>query len=404
MKKRLAAFCVLTAAVSHAQDFKIKPFIMAQPWLTYTENYDVPGSPDLKEHQTDFFIRRGRFGFKGRFNPLLKFKLVMSYDKLWKTNPNPNDGAKGSVKFTGETHPKLQFLDVFLMWKALGDEFVITGGHFRPQVGRANITSGFKILSLEKGLPNFYVRNHVIGKPLKVHTFNFATGNGRATNITFGGLILKNLYSLNYNFSAAYNQNYVNSKYSSPLLTGRVAVSIGDPEMKTYKLGYTQTYLGKRKGITFAINGSYQGEGIYKNENKPFDKNYLYGGDILANYKNLDFVFEYDFLGRKWKDGTSYLDKVWQVKAGYILSLFSQKFEPAVSYEEFKPDSNGYSVYKKRKNTRYDVGVNWYIRGNRLKLSLHYAKGKLYNYTNKKTGDVGTVNVSYIGLGFQFIF
>ncbi|MDQ7056151.1 MAG: hypothetical protein Q9M89_06680 [Persephonella sp.] len=46
----------------------------------------------------------------------------------------------------------------------------------------------------------------------------------------------------------------------------------------------------------------------------------------------------------------------------------------------FDPDSNGNSIYEK-KNTWWDVGVNWYISKQRAKLILHYSSGKVENYS-----------------------
>ena len=171
--------------------------------------------------------------------------------------------------------------------------------------------------------------------------------------------------------------------------------------MKKYKLGYKQTYFGKRHGITLGLNYAHQGEGIDRkagSSGKEFDKNEMYGADILANYGPVDFVAEYDILKRDWSDGTDYTDKVWQIKAAYNFKLGNgQIVQPAVSYGVFDPDNNGNSIYKKKKNTNWDVGINWYIQKQRAKVILHYTSGKVENYRNGQDA-----KASYVGLGFQF--
>jgi hypothetical protein len=381
----------------------LEVFLMGQIWTVYGTNIEIPGATDLKDNKADIYIRRGRFGFKGHLMKNLSFKIWFAHDNLARDDLNPVDIARGAVKTSGLTYSKLEVWDAFFTWSYDKTWANISLGYFRPQIGKESITSGFNMLSFEKGLPNFYVRRHIIGKPDKGdnEVFGRASGNGRIFLINWGGLYKAKGWSLNWNFGVGDNQNYTDSENWSPLWSARVAFTFGDPEMKKYKMGYTQTYFGKRHGITVGLNYGYQGEGVdrkAKRTNKEFDKNIMYGIDILANWGPIDFAAEYDILSRDWSDGADYTDKVWLVKLGYTYKLSNGQFlQPAVSYSVFDPDGNGESIYKNKKNTWWDVGVNWYIKKQRAKLILHYSSGKVENY---KSGE--DAKSSYIGLGFQF--
>ncbi len=396
----------------------LEVFLMGQIWTVYGTNVEIPGKSDLKEGKADLYIRRGRFGFKGHLMKNLAFKVWFAHDNLGRDDLNPNDIARGAVKTSGLTYSKLEVWDAFFTWAYDKTWANISVGYFRPQIGKESITSGFNVLSFEKGLPNFYVRRHIIGKPDKGsdEKLGRASGNGRIFLVNWGGLYKSAGWSLNWNLGIGDDQNYTDSKNWSPLISARVAFSIGDPEMKKYKMGYKQTYFGKRHGVTIGLNYGYQGEGIdraarkYDNSGNltrdaQFDKNIMYGVDVLANWGAIDFAAEYDILKRTWSDGqvgsfsgADFTDKVWEVKAGYLYKLSNGQFvQPTISYSIFDPDNNGKSIYGKKKNTWFDVGINWYIKKQRAKLILHYTNGKVENYSGSDDA-----KSSYIGLGFQF--
>jgi len=187
-------------------------------------------------------------------------------------------------------------------------------------------------------------------------------------------------------------------------------------------MGYKVNYFGKRNGITFAFNYAYQGRGkdttpyplasgnwvtlgqLTGNVPKvQFKNNQLLGFDILANYKDLTFNFEYDELKRTHDDSRlDYKDKVWHVRAGYNFTLPNKTIlEPAITYSEWKGDTNSLNGDGKFKVT--DVGLNWYIKQNNIKLNLHYVKqsgDKKSAYTTNGTDKAG----DYIGVGLQLIF
>jgi hypothetical protein len=108
-----------------------------------------------------------------------------------------------------------------------------------------------------------------------------------------------------------------NTKWS-PVITGRIAVTLADPEMDIYKLGYLQSYFGKRKGITLAVNATSQGE------TELFRNNNFYGADLLFNFKRWDLIAEYNLLNRNSFTTDNQViyktsDNLFSVKLGYNL-------------------------------------------------------------------------------------
>jgi hypothetical protein len=269
----------------------------------------------------------------------------------------------------------------------------ITVGYFRPQVGRESITAGFEVLSFEKALTNFYPRQHLVG-----------TGPGRETGVNVGGLYNdeKTKLGLNYNFGVFNVDKFSSGTGGDNLLyTARVAVSYGDPEMKKYGMGYKINYFGKRNGITFAVNYAHYGSG--KDGASSFKNNQMLGFDTLANYKDFTFNAEYDELKRSFDTSSlDYKDKVWHVRGGYNFTLPNKTIlEPTITYAEWQGDKTHTNNNGNFKTT--DVGLNWYIKQNNMKLNLHYVKQSgsaksAYNpNVNDKAGD-------YVGVGLQLIF
>jgi hypothetical protein len=185
------------------------------------------------------------------------------------------------------------------------------------------------------------------------------------------------------------------------MITSRAAITIGDPEMDKYKLSYVQSYYGQRKGVTFAINGTYQGE------TEIFKQNNFVGMDLLANFGPLDFIAEYDWLYRNsfiGQDQTfSTTDKVYSFKLGYnyitknnkIIQITGMYSGQLANQYGAKPFVN--SLTTATTQQVYDVGINYLINKDKLKLNLHYVWGK----KKDKTTDPF---FSYIATGFQYLF
>ncbi len=375
---------------------KITFFQMVQVWNVYTlENDSFDEDMDARD---DVYIRRGRIGVKGNIRKDIAFKVWFAYDNLGKNEASASTGGPNTTagKGTdGSENREFYVWDAIWTWKADPEWANISIGYFRPQVGKESITTAFKVISFQKALTNFDFRKHIVGR-----------GPGRETGINIGGLALNK--RLNYNigiFDTNHKKivgNAGNSKKPtvgdgkkwSPMYAVRVAWSFGDPEHKKYKMGYTQTYYGKRNGTTIGLNYTYQGE------TDKFKKNGIYSVDILSNYGNFDFNAEYDWLYRTDLSDNDGTDTIWDIKAGYNIKLKNgQIVRPAimVSKEEVDVDNNGDHVSDisgvAADKELYEVSVNWLINKDKLKLNLSYDWGK-----------VKGKDWSYIGMGLQFIY
>jgi len=395
---------------------ELEIFFANQLWGIYTMDRVENGTK--YDNRMDFLLRRGRLGFQGTITENLSWRVWFGYDNVGSGQHTAlvKDDSIG-IGLVGRNDKNQQFYvwDAMFTYALHKNWANITVGYFKPQVGRESNTAGFEVLSFEKVLTNFYPRQHLVG-----------TGPGRETGINIGGLYndKKTKLGLNYNFGVFNVDKFSGGTGGDNLLyTARVAVSYGDPEMKKYGLGHKVNYFGKRNGITFAVNYAYQGRGkdssqfpladtsIWNNtrldaNNKPkvqFKNNQMLGFDILANYKDFTFNAEYDELKRSFDvSSLDYKDKVWHVRGGYNFTLPNKTIlEPTITYAEWQGDKASLNGNGNFKTT--DVGLNWYIKQNKMKLNLHYVKQSgsaksAYNPDGKsKAGD-------YIGVGLQLIF
>ncbi len=401
-------------------------FQMLQVWgMQGIDNGD-----DNKANPSDLYLRRGRIGVKGAINPDISYTVWFAYDMLGK---DANNFTIGAPQDNTNSNKDVYIWDAMATYK-LSKEFAnITFGYFRPQVGKESITSGFHTTSYEKGLSNFFVRTHLVGR-----------GPGREMGINIGGLTLGN--KLNYNFGV-FNPNHsaitgakmtsstipvtvtqpdgtkitgtatlngtqaTTNKESSFLFAGRVAYSIGDAEMNKYQLGYTTNYFGKRKGITLAVEGAMQGE------NDKFESSTYVGFDILANYAGLNLSYEHNMLGRSYTDAQLAVNKlkdsddvVQTLHVSYNIPIMEGKenVEPAILWTRSDLEegsyfgvASGYGNGTKGSVTVMSAGVNWYRNKMNEKYGLHFAT---FDKTEDMDDDADGAEQSTVMLSAQYIF
>jgi len=377
----------------------VEIFNMMQIWGMNT----IDNGDNDYEESSDLYIRRGRIGVKGKHSDLISYKVWFAYDNLGKAN---NNILMGSPQESTNSNKDFYIWDAYFTY-GLDKEFAnMTIGYVRPQVGRESITSGFTMNSYEKGLSNFYLRAHLVGR-----------GPGREVGVNVGGLTLDN--KLNYNFGIFHpnHSKITGSEMSvkdggiarakatdnaSWMMAGRVAYSFGDAEMKKYKIGYTTTYFGKRNGTTIGLNYARQGS------TDRFKSNEVMSVDLLSNYGALNLSYEYDLLGREFSDGTEYEDKVQTLRIGYNIPISNGDFlEPAVLWSEADLEegtyARSYSTLAKKfgngtagSQTVTSLGLNWYRNKMKEKYAIHYV-----NFD--KTDDIDMEN-SAITVNAQYMF
>jgi len=400
-------------------DFEIQPVIGLQLWSSYTigqEIYDErTGQYNAVDNRLNFQLRRSRLGFKGQVYKNLKFNLTTAFDLVGR---DVLSGSEAGSNNGGS--PKLRLWNAYLQWKIIpgSEKLNLATGYFPVQIGRESITSALRSPSMEKSWSQNYLRRHLVG-----------IGPGRAFGANFGGLFLNDSGNIHWGYDLGifnpafrdYNNNSVGDDYS-PLLSGRLAVYIGDPESGKYSIGHKINYFGKRHGLTIAVAGAHQGESSL------FKSNQAAGADVLLNLGQLNVDGEWHYLlregtapGNGEADTYQALAGTGYLRASYNLLLqHDYVLEPAAMIARFEGATNAEEQEKAErlqafagKETIIDLGLNFYFNPD-LKLSLHYThregdagdKGDgatVNNYFSQS--EVGAIHRGdWLGLGAVAIF
>lgn len=397
-----------------------------QVWATWTRN---AGDAPQTDSRADLFLKQGRLGLRGQALPSLGYSVIFAFDNIGR---DQFTGALGSPQST--SNATFQMYDLYLTY-ALDSAFAnITAGYFRPQTGRENIAPDAGISSLDKGLTSPYLRQFSTGRT-----------NGRETGVNLGGFFGGKLFSAAYNvgvFDPA--QQLISGTDGGPrkwhpLITGRVAASLFQADMPSYRLSPELNFFGGRRGITVGGHCGYQGatdetwdttgmkydavKKAYAGSVKyvgGFQKNMTWGVDITANFLGLNVDGEYDRMSRS-VNGVSFhhdsmkaaaadfTDGVYHVRAGYDIPVFKTQFiEPTIMYSEFRGSATSV-VYPGGSDRVIDAGVNWYVNKNNAKIAVHYLwqggrpKSMYQSAAPDAKGNV-TVRGDMAAVNFQFQF
>jgi len=351
--------------------------LYAQIWGMY-QTMDIDRGADA-DSRMDFFIRRGRFGYKGEINSFIGFKVWFAFDNLGKETLN---NPVANLICTNTEDAVFRPWDAFFKIKII-PEHVITVGYFRPQTSRESIRSAFETLSYEKTLTNFVYRSYSVGK-----------SPGRTNGVDFSGKFINDSFGFSYN--AGIFNAFEDKPKSSNLFAGRLAFWIGNEEKGEYK----DNHFFKRNGITIAGYGNYQGKvdqtalsavtlvDTTVNTNGKTVQSVSYGTDVLANYESFSFKSEYmvsKYAGFKGGDGVTgdYIIRTVDALAGYMFPQVGiGDLEFAFGYENVSPDEKlvlkDVSVIDSKYAVKYgnvtalDFGINYYLNKNKLKFALHY--------------------------------
>lgn len=374
------------AKITFGKAGELEFYQAVQLWAVYTHDAEAgsmtrPLGP--VNDRGDLLIRRGRLGFRGRIDKQNGFNVVFAYDGIGK---GPYSGIRGG---TNPDNLVFSVLDAVWTWSPEPRFLNVSVGYFRPQVGRLSITGAFANHTFEKSMLQTYQRAHIV-----------ARGNGREAGINVGGLYDGGTWSANYNvgmFSA--NQRQLVGTFNdrwAPLVAARAAITIGDAEMPKYGMSYTTNYFGKRKGITLAVQGTTQGR------TDVFDRNSLLGFDVLANYAGLNVVAELHFLHTDFFDDRVNWSRVWYASAGYHIDLPSkQAIEPFAMVMRYSGDPNSLSATGD--DEQLEVGINWYVNKNNLKLNLAYGHGD-GTARSEYTNGTSFVRGDFVGAGLQYLY
>ncbi|MCB0842768.1 MAG: hypothetical protein KDE26_05810 [Bacteroidetes bacterium] len=357
-------------------DYKIKVSANVQLWGTYTfgqEIYnDSNGAYQPVDDRLNLQLRRSRLSFKGQPYENLKFNMTAALDLVGKDDLAATQGASNNGG-----SPKFRLWNAYVQWrvKSNNEKVNIVAGYFPVQIGRESITSAFRSTSMEKSWSQNYLRRHLTG-----------IGPGRAMGVNIGGLFLHEKISWGYDLGI-YNPvfqgigSYSTGAKYSPLLVGRITGYFGDPESKEYTINHKINYFGKRKGLSLALAGAYQGE------TDLFISNSVLGMDVLLNWKNFNLDGEWSLL---WREGmqtknlpneeyftvasqTGYLRMSYNInlKNGYVIEPVAMVMHFGGPMDKDTQAEAASVKFFAGEDQMANLGFNFYLNPD-LKLSLHY--------------------------------
>ena len=296
----------------------------------------------------DTFLRRNRITLLGQYNDYVGF-----YAQLEAGNDSKGGNDNRSV-FYRDAYLTLDYSDAV--------RFIV--GRYKNTFSRENLEACLEPLTLDRGESLPYT----------------PYGGTRDTGGTIWGNLGDAMFQYRLSVSDGREDEYVVK--SSPRITGRVHVSLLDPE---YSYGYRGTYLGTQKVLTIGAAVDSQANiayGDYANKTDPKDyQAYTY-----------DIFFEYPFSVGTVTASAAYFDysidgypvnpdpemSLWTertggyVKAGYMFPepLGMGRLQLFAKGEEIDYDvSTGFSD-----QTWNAVGANYYINGQKLKVTFEYAQ------------------------------
>lgn len=372
--------------------YEIKGSVGLQLWGTYGYGMKVIDADGLAAPADARFngqLRRSRFSLKGNPYTTLSFKVTAALDLV---GHDVLSGTEGGGNNGGS--PAFRIWNVVVQWqrKAQDDRLHLVGGYFVSPIGRESNVSALASTAFEKAWSQNYLRRHLVG-----------IGPGRAMGLMVAGQLhttdagrhLTYELALQNPLFTGLSGNSAGLAYS-PLLTGRLAFQLGDPEQSSYRPGKKVNYFGKRRGITLGLAAARQGG------TDLFDRNTALGADGLVNAGSWHLDGEVYRLvrSRAVTDGrtlesdgyTGYLRLGHNVELPRKLIL-----EPVVSYWFYRGATDLSGIASANElgtfsgtDSGLDVGANLYFNP-KTKISLFYAL---------RRGDAGqgtptTVNNNY---------
>ncbi|WP_075601651.1 porin [Saccharicrinis aurantiacus] len=355
---------IITFQVARAaeEENEINPFIkldknkLFQPvldlefWYVYSMNEKQSGEEVYD--RSDAMFRRVRIGAKGNPTPWLNYIFRFSADRV---GEDVYTAVKGS--YNG-----ISVWNGYFTIKPLSDKNLLNihMGYFWTGVSREFTNSPWNVASLDKTRSNYYLRHFVSGK-----------GNGIESGIALGGIKNFNKCAISYRTGVYEPSAYSCSNYGNKLFTGRAVLTIGDGEQSKYSYMVPANNWRKTKSISIGLGGSSQQNGKLC-DSVLFKTSYTYGADLLVCYKGIRIEGEC-FAMKREDQAKQKIDAItWYARASYNFIIANKYIEAVVCYDSYDA-SGSKSVYKFiGDDNSLDMGLNWYLSKDKLKLALHY--------------------------------
>ncbi len=337
---------------------------------------DTGSGPDKTSSTTDLFFRRNRVSFWGHGNDIYGFITQIEYTGERDVDPLTVNNGPGK---------DFSVLDTYFM-ADFSNYFRIYAGKQKIQLTRENLEDCFEPLSLDRSL--------FIYTPFK---------HSRDTGLVAWGNIpeIQSQYRLE---ASKGKDDILNAPKSSLMYTVRFHVSLLEPE---YAYGYKGTYLGGQKVLTLGGGVQYEPDAVFSDLTaKTGAKNYsawtadvffnypLGGGAVTASAAYLKTSFDEAYKGSDPDPQALGIDgekNGWYAKAGYLIpgKIGPGQVQPFARYEEWNFASL-FDVYdQKIKWTA--AGVNYYIDGQSLRITVEYARTNFDRQANPESKDFKTI-------------
>lgn len=348
-----------------------KPIVVLETWATFSSGDQDAGV--VCDERSDVYLRRFRFGASGQPYSFLKYNFMLHSDRIGEDEFAATKGSYNGVSLW----------NAYATIKVLKNSELLNFymGYFWAAVSRDYMTAPWAIGAFDKSYSTYYLRHFITG-----------VGNGITSGVALGGLNNFDHMGLNYRVGVYEPDSYLSEKYASRLYTGRVMWSIGDPEQGKYKYMVSGNQWSKRKGITLSLGGSSQRDGMVS-DTLFFDHSWTYGGDVMFNYGGWSVVGEYYLMRRSATGYDAFDATAFNLRVGYNIKVKATFIEPCISYDGYQA-SDDKTLYKfVGDDHTFDVGVNWYLNKDKLKVALHYVM---------QEGSVACNIGDYVGLACQF--
>ena len=387
----------------------LKASVLIQFWSTYTMGQVVYDTQTRQYEPVDdrlnLYLRRARFVIRGEPFQGLKYYTAMYFDQAGHDLLSATQGP------TNPAEPAVGIWDAFVQWRipVLKDGLHLTAGWFRPQFQRESITPAWAVGSMEKSMSQNYVRTQLTGR-----------GPGRAAGVNFGGMAKGGKWSVLYNIGlfnpllTGLNGSSVGVDYA-PLMTSRLSLALGDPEMEQYGISYTMNYYRRRQGVSFDINFARQGV------TDAFQSSITYGTGFLANYGGWTVDGEWTSLRRTGRGNISADGSTGHFRAGYNIPFGRFELQPVAMVMFYSgamdtPDQAHAKTLKlsSGREKTLDFGINLHLSPRNIVIQLHYT---MHQGDSGDAGDGSTVNAffsqpqvgairrgNWLGLGLNAIF
>ncbi|MGQ1946838.1 hypothetical protein ACT3CD_07020 [Geofilum sp. OHC36d9] len=345
------------------------PVVAIETWAIQsfnkgTEDNDIAG-------RLDVMMRRFRFGGKGMPVKWLGYNFELCLDWLGKTIYSPVRGSYSGVD----------------VWKAFvslnplktGDWLHLHVGYIQAVVSREYNTSSWTVGSFDKTQSSWHLRY-----------FNTGKGNGIESGLLLGGL--KNFEKMGFSYRVGLfsPQKYQSAGYVSPLVTGRAMLTIGEPEQTNYSFMLSGNHWGHRTGVSVGVGASYTGK--TEAADLVWQSSVSYGGDLLINCRSWQLDAQYYRMTREYL-ASEYAGSGLIVRLSYCLKVANTILEPCLCYDKYVGEGEASLYQYIGDNITRDVGVNWYLKNDKLKVSLHYLE---------QSGNLSVDRGNYLGTALQF--